>query len=592
MSMSLAATIPSAPLRTSGARFCRTDRLETALRALASDKYVIARADEDGLTDGLRGRVDHAIEAALARRGALPPAVEIDAPLAATISDQLFRARALGANGLAIALPRMNAFGAIVGGEDGEALLQWLAAADRAPIALVFDEEDLTANVLAPVPLGRLTNTPEPEAIIAPLPRASSVETAPSSVEPQSGERDTLPFLEMLGLSDEPAKPVMEPAQSIEKAIQQSAAAAAGNSLNTNSSKQEAPRGRLRPKSRAPMMRPMTLEPEESASEGDATPVDPAVLGGAPIIAEPVVFESEPPPPPPAPRRIEERVSSAVNAAEWRNHAIELDKARGPKPVSTIEKLFATRYLPLIGAAARGEIDGAVRSVIDAWRSSFEHSYRDAYAAIRVTQKRPHMVFDAPEIAAKLGRLNGARAVKILLVDAMRFDLGERVASLLAERMTGRGVLVERNVLWAAIPTTTPPQLALLGRGAEGLKDEPPASDPEIEIARGRAVGIVRRERCGSRELFKLDLVEARLRGAGRPFDERLDAIALEVTDAIDRFATGLPPRTLLYVFGDHGFRLPLVPGESRSTGPATQGGLSPEEVLVPGHAWLVGGVH
>ena len=52
-----------------------------------------------------------------------------------------------------------------------------------------------------------------------------------------------------------------------------------------------------------------------------------------------------------------------------------------------------------------------------------------------------------------------------------------------------------------------------------------------------------------------------------------------------------LPPRTLLFLFGDHGFRLPASP-DGRSTGPATQGGTSPEEVLVPGQAWLVGGVH
>jgi hypothetical protein len=280
-----------------------------------------------------------------------------------------------------------------------------------------------------------------------------------------------------------------------------------------------------------------------------------------------------------------------IDVASSRAHAMELDKARGPKPVSVIERLFVTRYLPLLGAVARGEVDVAVRSVVDGWRTSFEHSYRDAFAALRVTGKRPPMVFDVPEIAARVARLNGARAVKLLLVDSMRFDLGERVADLLKERLTGRAVCVERMVLWSALPTTTPTQMALLGRGPEGLRDAEPASEPEPEIARGRAVGTLRRERAGAREIMKLDLCEARLRTAGAGYEERLDSLAEEVAPILVKYVETLPPRTVLFVFGDHGFRLPAS-ADGRLTGPATQGGLSPEEVLVPGQAWLVGGVH
>jgi len=56
-------------------------------------------------------------------------------------------------------------------------------------------------------------------------------------------------------------------------------------------------------------------------------------------------------------------------------------------------------------------------------------------------------------------------------------------------------------------------------------------------------------------------------------------------------FLQTLAPRTLVLVFGDHGFRLPASP-DGRATGPATQGGTTPEEVLVPAQAWLVGGMH
>jgi len=280
-----------------------------------------------------------------------------------------------------------------------------------------------------------------------------------------------------------------------------------------------------------------------------------------------------------------------VDAAEWRNLAMDLDKARGPKPVAVIERLFSTRYAPLVGAVTRGEADQAVRSVVEAWRTSFEHSWREAFSALRVTGKRPPMVFDAPDIAARIGRLNGARAVKLILVDAMRFDLGERLGDRLRERLTGKAVCVDRLLLWSALPTTTPTQMALLGRGPDGLRDAEPTSEPEPEITRGRAVSTLRRERAGAREVMKLDLVEARLRNAGPGYDERLDSIADEVTPILLKFIETLPPRTLLFLFGDHGFRLPASL-DGRSTGPATQGGTSPEEVLVPGQAWLVGGVH
>ena len=156
--------------------------------------------------------------------------------------------------------------------------------------------------------------------------------------------------------------------------------------------------------------------------------------------------------------------------------------------------------------------------------------------------------------------------------------------------MGSRASLAEQQILWSALPTTTPVQSFYLARGPNGLRDqEPPPSEPDI--SRGRNVSTLRRERIGSREILKLDLVEARLRTPGDGYDERLEAIAEETAQVIHRFAETLPARTLLYVFGDHGFVLP-VGGSGFLTGPATQGGASPEEVLVGGFGWILDAVH
>ena len=95
----------------------------------------------------------------------------------------------------------------------------------------------------------------------------------------------------------------------------------------------------------------------------------------------------------------------------------------------------------------------------------------------------------------------------------------------------------------------------------------------------------------GRRELLKLDLVEARLRRVGPPFEPRMAQLADELAAALDVSLRSMSPQTLVFIFGDHGFRLPVATrgAAAGSTLPATQGSASPEEVLVPAYAWLVG---
>ncbi len=579
---------PLPPAPSGGVHFIAASRHVDLCADLRGRRYlVVAVASPDPGAPAPRRRRRRGGRPRHARRP--PPGLQPDAALELTIRDQVFRARALGAAGLAMTLPRLaDAPGGLLDATDGITLSAWLAAAKRAPLPRVLDERDRDARVLVPVPVGDLAGASH----------------ASESTPPPSGEIDTT----RRSLDDVPAPP--PPVLSIPRP----------GLLRQRAHRNEAaPIDAVEPVAVEPAAPPaliLTRAPEPPADSDDtpvtgaahlAPPSEPepprpdraALRSAAALMAavppsEPVVepepaYEEPDATPPPPPRR--EAARRALDAAEWRQHALDLDKARGPKPVSVIERLFAVRYMPLVGALSRGETDGTVKSVVDAWRTSFEHSYREAFSALRVTGKRPPMVFDAPDIAARIARLNGARATKLLLVDAMRFDLGEKVGDRLKEKLAGRAVCVERMLLWAALPSTTQTQLGLLARGVEGLRDADPPSEPDPEIVRGRAVGTLRRDRVGSREVMKLDLVEARLRSSGAGYEERIEALADEVAPVLVKYVETLPPRTLVFLFGDHGFRLPSTP-DGRATGQATQGGVSPEEVLVPAQAWLVGGVH
>jgi hypothetical protein len=66
--------------------------------------------------------------------------------------------------------------------------------------------------------------------------------------------------------------------------------------------------------------------------------------------------------------------------------------------------------------------------------------------------------------------------------------------------------------------------------------------------------------------------------------------IADVTADAITAHIEKLPERTMVIVFGDHGFA--LDPQAVGTTEEVKQGGSTPEEVLVPAFAWLTGATH
>jgi hypothetical protein len=273
----------------------------------------------------------------------------------------------------------------------------------------------------------------------------------------------------------------------------------------------------------------------------------------------------------------------ASNEPAWRNWTLQLAAARGPQPLVVLEKLFADSYVPLANAIAAGLDDPRARAAHDEFRGTFTRSYTDAFPAFAATTKRPRMVLDVHDVAARIARLHGARSTRLLLVDAMRWDLTRLIEQRVAAKLGARAALTDELLLWSALPTTTMRQLETIARGVEALRA--PAELDADDPTRGRTAEYVRRLRVGPREIHKLDLVQARVQAARGGVLNALPEIAEATADVIARHAETLTPHTLLFVFGDHGFAVDRG-------GNAVQGGASPEEVLVGAFALLVGDVH
>jgi hypothetical protein len=561
------------------ARFVGPGVLAELLTEAEADGLLTVQVNSPG--PGHRGRlgvlIEAAIEGALERRGACPPGVAAATDLALSLADQLYRARLVELRGIAIGVGTLGGMADAdytLDTEDSAVLRYLLTAAALHPLRLYLNAADRGLRVfMVPVPIHELMPGSAPSALVC-LETAQPPSVAPAVARSAAAMIAALLPAEPEAREEELEEPTLVPPHVqtlVPPHVQVAEALSASEVLEALTPPPSSESG-------------LSLTPPDLTAFSTPPPVVAAAIPPAPA-ADEEPFEPSPVPP----EQFERGPLYASAPSDWRTWAEELTTARGPKPLSVIEKMFVSAYVPLADAVARGIGDASARQVLSTWATSFEQSYREAFAALRVRGKRPTMVLDVPEIGLRVGRLHGARRVELIAVSGMRFDLGLRVEQRVRWRMAQDVALTERLLLWSALPSTSAVQLELLGRGPEALKTWTGEVSSEIPVARGQNARTARRVKVGHRDLLKLDLVAARLMEPGDDEAARLDDLADEVAEVLSAQLARLPARTLAIVFGDHGFKLDALDSGTTS---AKSGGASPEEVLVPAFAWLVGGVH
>ena len=484
-------------------------QIQRTAELLGEGAIVASVAVPSSLRGQLGARIDDIIERELGARGAPSPYLAewstMPDDVEGRIGDQLFRARTVGARGIAIALGSLAGItqdGAL-GIEDSAAFRALRTMTREASLIVMVDDGDRALGVYQePVSMASLVEVPR-------IRIARDVEEPARFTEPEAAAAPDLveTFVQA---------PV---AMHVEEA-------------------------------------PAALTDEEAAADRHAR----GMVAGVPVVGKNDV---------------------------WRKWAIALSAARGPQPLAAFERLFVESYMPLSGAISAGVDDTRALRARDEFRDAFERSYTDAFVTFGATGRRPKLVMDAFDVASRQARLHNARTSQVLVIDALRYDLGTLVRDDLAERGGPALSLASESLLWSALPTTTFRQLETLARGLDALRA--PAPDESTDSLRGRTAETVRRMRIGSRELYKLDLVPALLdeeQAVDAETDTRsLPIIAQHVSEAILRHLTTVAPRTLVFVVGDHGFSID-------KRGQVTAGGASPEEVLVPCFSYLVGDLH
>jgi hypothetical protein len=263
--------------------------------------------------------------------------------------------------------------------------------------------------------------------------------------------------------------------------------------------------------------------------------------------------------------------------AGYADHVENLQAAEGSHGWDGIEHLFETHYLPLQKAVRDGAAPTLAAAILAEWAKDFAESYEHAFDAIRNNRgKRPRLVLDVPSYAFQLARKHEAEHVKMVLVDAMRADIGPIVRDKLRLQMGNTAQCVAHGLLWSALPANTSAQMELIARGTDGLRHFTGELTEAQLMSRGNDLRRLRPVRVGSHRMYKLDIVQYLARDILTHTSDNLEQYAAEVATSVGRFLRQQEPSTLVYLFGDHGFG-----GASAA---------APEHILTPYQAWLISG--
>jgi hypothetical protein len=478
--------------------------------------------------------VSQSIEAELERLGASTPGYGPEDALSDKLSDQLYRARLLGNGGLGLRFANLDGLSdesGQLGLEDSHALRVLFEIAQRDRLQLYLPE---SASAL------RVVGAPEP---LCDWLSAGSRAGRVASIEYEPLESPSPPATEW---NDKVADVTNSGADGLSSLPPLAAFAEPAEELPTE----------------APVS---TEQPRDAMAIADIADAERASPSSEPELRDGMAQAAQ---------RSETRdVSLERRCESW---AAQLQNMNGPKVHGSIERAFLTAYLPLCREVAAGNAPGETRVAVESWAEGFAQSYATAFKSLGSRPKRPKMVKDIIDIGTRWLSQHRARQCQLLVVDGLRFDLGQRLNEEIERRLGGRATCADQTLLWAALPSNAESQQI-------GEQRLPRATLFGKHQGRSEAVESVR---VGSRELFRVDAIGADLGQSGEVEPRRLNRLALALADSIVPWLREQPADTLVVLFGDHGFHWQA---NENGTSAAKCGGALPEQVLVPASAWLLG---
>ncbi len=287
--------------------------------------------------------------------------------------------------------------------------------------------------------------------------------------------------------------------------------------------------------------------------------------------------------------RTHARKREMVAAVRLRNRLLEETAALGAPEVSPEETTrrwenFYTRHLGglpwlrdrLVDLLARIGIDvpasqareiQAMERRMRAVHQQFQRYYRQALPLWEAQAgSRPAMIQDVPGMLSSKRGVPVYAKVRYILMDGVRWDLWEHIKASFFEPRSNHFRIAREGLLWSGRPTTTGSQM-------QRLKE---------------AFCLAGRESEGA-EVWKMTGIDEKIHAEKGPlthlFANILSYLEIEWLHRLVDF----PPRTLLFLFSDHGFvENPAFEAADKLALPRyIHGGDTPFEVIVP-WAWVL----